>query len=120
MKNKMLSIMAIMVAWALVLSGCNRSKNNQEEEQLIWMPNPASVYCEENWWTLIPQVDEDGGEYALCELADWTVCEEWMFYRRECPSEETIYNMNEEERVNEEVVDGEIDEQLKIRVFYMN
>lgn len=35
--------------------------------------------------------DEDGGQYAMCQLDAETVCEEWAFYRGECPAAETEY-----------------------------
>ena len=35
--------------------------------------------------------DEDGGQYAMCQLDTETVCEEWAFYRGECPAAEAEY-----------------------------
>lgn len=90
MKGKMLGLSALMLAGLLVLSGCNCNKNNSEEEN-VGMANPASVYCEEQWGTLIPMEDENGGQYAMCQLDAETICEEWAFYRGECPTGETEY-----------------------------
>lgn len=49
----------------------------------VGMPNPASVFCEENGGTLeIRQVE--GGEAGYCKFADGSECEEWAFMRGEC------------------------------------
>lgn len=47
--------------------------------------NPASVYCEENGGTL-QIVDEEGGQVGYCYLGGGRVCEEWKFFRKECPA----------------------------------
>jgi len=47
--------------------------------------NPASEKCLADGGTLLPQKDSEGGEYAICQLANGTVCEEWSYYRGECP-----------------------------------
>ena len=40
MKEKMFGVAALLVAWVLVLSGCNKSENNPEEENAE-IANPA-------------------------------------------------------------------------------
>ncbi|MFH0835423.1 MAG: DUF333 domain-containing protein, partial [Candidatus Micrarchaeota archaeon] len=52
------------------------------------MPNPASVNCEDKNGTLEIR-DETGGQVGYCHLADGTVCEEWAYYRNECPATPT-------------------------------
>ena len=47
----------------------------------IWMPNPASVYCTEQGWTLNIVKDDEGNETWMCKLADGTEVEEWEYYR---------------------------------------
>jgi putative hemolysin len=49
----------------------------------IWMANPASVYCERNWWTLEIKSD-DKWQYGVCNFTDWSSCEERAYYRWEC------------------------------------
>lgn len=44
------------------------------------MPNPASVYCEEQGGTL-EIVDEAAGQVGYCNLPDGTRIEEWEYYR---------------------------------------
>ncbi len=49
------------------------------------LANPASVYCLDQGGTLeIRNTDE--GQVGYCTLPDGTVCEEWAFYRGECPA----------------------------------
>jgi hypothetical protein len=45
------------------------------------MANPASVYCEEQGWTITIVKDEEGNESGICKLADGTEVEEWEYYR---------------------------------------
>jgi putative hemolysin len=52
------------------------------------MPNPASVHCEEQGYTLEIR-DEAGGQVGYCIFPDGSECEEWAFFRGECgPQEE--------------------------------
>ncbi len=48
---------------------------------MIGMPNPASVYCEEQWGTLSIVKDAEWNESGICKLADGTEVEEWAYYR---------------------------------------
>jgi putative hemolysin len=48
------------------------------------LPNPASVYCEEQGGTLEIQKDEAGAELGICKFNDGSQCEEWAFFRKEC------------------------------------
>ena len=50
--------------------------------------NPASVYCTEQGGTLT-LVSTEEGVIGECELADGTICEEWAYFRGECPAEST-------------------------------
>jgi len=46
--------------------------------------NPASVYCEEQGGTL-KMVETTEGTAGICVLSDGTECDEWAYYRAECP-----------------------------------
>ena len=48
------------------------------------MPNPASVYCEQNGNTLEIRTAADGGQSGVCVFPDGSTCEEWAYFRREC------------------------------------
>jgi putative hemolysin len=48
------------------------------------MPNPASVYCEQNGNTLEIQTAADGSQSGVCVFPDGSTCEEWAYFRGEC------------------------------------
>lgn len=48
------------------------------------LPNPASVYCEEQGYTLTIRTDAEGGQYGVCLFPDGSECEEWAYYRGAC------------------------------------
>ena len=60
-------------------------ENKSEESEWTWavigMPNPASVYCEEQWGKLSIVKDAEWNESGMCKLADGTEVEEWAYYR---------------------------------------
>lgn len=85
MMNKKSIVTFSLLAWSAVfLTWCNSNWNNEIDNWIEWLANPASVYCIENGWTLISQQDTDWNEYSLCEFQDGTSCEEWAFYNWEC------------------------------------
>jgi len=51
------------------------------------LPNPASVYCEEQGGKVEIRTGVDGGQYGVCIFADGSECDEWAFYRGECSPE---------------------------------
>lgn len=46
--------------------------------------NPASTYCEENWWKISISEKTDWSQYGICYFDDNRQCEEWSLYRWEC------------------------------------
>jgi putative hemolysin len=70
----------LLVVLALVLTGCGGNEDNENEAGL---PNPASVFCEEQGGTVEIR-DESGGQVGFCVFPDGNECEEWAFYRGEC------------------------------------
>ncbi len=48
------------------------------------MPNPASVYCEQNGNKLEIQTASDGSQSGVCIFPDGSTCDEWAYYRGEC------------------------------------
>ena len=48
------------------------------------LPNPASVYCEEQGGRVEIRTAADGSQYGVCIFADGSECLDWAFYRGEC------------------------------------
>ena len=77
---KTLAIAAIL---ALSLAACAQTPS--APPRAVGMANPASVFCVQQGGTLLPQKDANGGEYALCRLADGREVEEWAYFREMHP-----------------------------------
>ena len=87
MKRKSL-ILPILLWISIFTSGCinlNTEKkiDNNETWEVMWLANPASVYCEENWWTL-EMIFDNWESYGMCHFQNGSTCEEREFYRKEC------------------------------------
>ena len=93
-------VFALSIIALLVLVGCQKESPStvtdikvvqesadvqpvQEDEQIVGMPNPASVYCEQKGYSLEIR-DEEGGQAGYCVFPDGGECEEWLFYRGTC------------------------------------
>jgi putative hemolysin len=48
------------------------------------LPNPASVYCEDNGGTLDLRTSESGAVAGVCVFPDGSECDEWQFFRGTC------------------------------------
>jgi putative hemolysin len=48
------------------------------------MPNPASVYCEQNGNKLEINTAADGSQNGICVFPDGSTCDEWAYFRGEC------------------------------------
>jgi putative hemolysin len=74
--------------WAYFRGEC---KPGDSLSEIADMPNPASVYCEEQGGIL--EIREDpatGGQVGYCLFADGSECEEWAFFRDECKPGESL------------------------------
>ncbi len=49
------------------------------------LANPASQNCAAGSGTLKIESKPDGGQYGVCYLSETRACEEWAYYRGECP-----------------------------------
>lgn len=107
MKTKTFGLVALLAAGVLTLAGCGKAEIPAEENAEI--ANPASVYCEENGWTLV--LEEWAG---LCVFPDGSYCEEWSFFNGECKPGEIIYNAIPEDVIPEPTISSQIytDEEL--------
>ena len=48
------------------------------------MPNPASVFCEQNGNKLEIHTAADGNQSGVCVFPDGSSCDEWAYFRGEC------------------------------------
>ena len=69
----------------MILIGCTANNNAGNSAVNTQIANPASVYCKEQGGTLTIVTAADGSQTGMCTLKDGTKCEEWAYYRHECP-----------------------------------
>lgn len=48
------------------------------------IPNPASVYCEEQGYRVEIRAAADGSQSGVCIFPDGSECDEWAYFRGEC------------------------------------
>jgi putative hemolysin len=88
-KEKMMKKLLIFAICLIFLTSCSLNRDGSEtspstDDSQANMPNPASVYCEENGGTLEIRKDAEGNEYGYCFFPDGSECDEWAYYRGEC------------------------------------
>ena len=89
--RKVVLVSAILLA-AAATTGCNLTAPPTVQPPPTVAPdggdvglaNPASVYCEEQGYTLEIRTDASGNQYGVCIFPDGSECEEWAFFRGEC------------------------------------
>ncbi len=70
-----------------ILAGCVRPTETPSAANgtgTPGMPNPASVYCEQQGYRLEIRTAADGTQAGVCIFPDGSECDEWAYYRREC------------------------------------
>lgn len=94
MFSRWIKIIGALASFSLVLSACSsiptptetaypEPASDQPTIAPAGLPNPASVYCEENGGTLDIREGE-GGQYGVCIFPDGSECDEWAYFRKEC------------------------------------
>ena len=69
----------------LVLAACQPAANPTPADAAVGLPNPASVYCEENGGQLEIRADAGGGQYGVCVFPDGSRMRRVGFFpRRVC------------------------------------
>jgi putative hemolysin len=80
------SLFTLLVSIGMIfLTACNLiSGSDKNDSGNANMPNPASVFCEENGGTVDIRTAEDGSQIGICVFPDGSECDEWAFYHGEC------------------------------------
>ena len=80
------SLFTLLVSIGMIfLTACNLTTgSDKSDSDIADMPNPASVFCEENGGTLEIRNAEDDSQAGVCVFPDGSECDEWAFYRGEC------------------------------------
>lgn len=93
----------LLLIFVILITGCTKIKESTQEQTQL--PNPASVYCEEQSGTLRMEEDEYGA-HGICILPGGTECEEWAYFKGECPKveEETSPLENQEQITTEDTL----------------
>ncbi len=71
----------------ILLAGCGQLTTQPAEPNPSAtpnLPNPASVYCEQQGYRLEIRTAQDGSQSGVCIFPDGSECDEWAFYRHEC------------------------------------
>ena len=81
-----LAAAALLVALA---AGCGGDDDDNDDGGNSQIPNPASVFCEEQGGTVSIVTADDGSQSGLCQLPDGTEVDEWEYYRANNPDATT-------------------------------
>ena len=74
-------LLALLIG-ILVYIRMHPSEKTNENAQIA---NHASVYCVEQGGELQIVTDPDGSQRGVCTLKSGIECDEWKYYRSECP-----------------------------------
>jgi putative hemolysin len=69
---------------AAIVAACTSAPQATPVPNQAGLPNPASVFCEEQGGRLEIRTDLSGGQVGICVFADGSECDEWAFMRGEC------------------------------------
>ncbi len=86
-RGKFYSFTAVVII--LIATACTPKVPTSEAS----IPNPASVFCEENGGTLDLRSDAAGNVQGICIFSDGSECDEWAYYRKECKPGDSL-NIN--------------------------
>jgi putative hemolysin len=86
LRQPVLCLSALLAGLALLLltlTGCVPTPLPTPQPEAA-VANPASVYCQEQGYTVEIRTDQTGAQYGVCVFGPGAECEEWAFYRHEC------------------------------------
>ncbi len=92
-----MKIKSVLVALCLLIAGCSTTPTQSSEvivpeilptsspqPTMASLPNPASVYCEQQGNRSEIRTAADGSQSGVCIFPDGSECDEWAYYRGEC------------------------------------
>lgn len=87
--NRKISLISLILICLLVSVACNAKQSTPNSAPN--MPNPASVYCEQQGYQIEIRTAADGSQTGYCIFPDGGECDEWAYYRGECgPDQLTV------------------------------
>ena len=89
MKKLLILFVTTGLILCTTLTACTSPRNEEPESSATEipqsaLPNPASVYCEQQGNTLEIQTAADGSQSGICVFPDGSTCDEWAYFRGEC------------------------------------
>ena len=84
MKNIFTSVLILMALTACTAPQVQTPEPAATDMPQAGMPNPASVYCEQNGNKLEIHTAADDSQYGICIFPDGSTCDEWAYFRGEC------------------------------------
>lgn len=85
--KKFLRILGILIVLVATFFVMKTQTTRFGSTSTTTLANPASVYCEQQSWTLEIVTDASGAQSGICHLTGWIDCEEWAYFRGECGTE---------------------------------
>ena len=83
---RILWILIVLVAAFFVVNTQTTWFGSTQTWAVVGLANPASVYCIQQSGTLEMVTDASGAQAGICHLSGWMDCDEWAYFRGECPS----------------------------------
>ena len=94
MKRILTFIVILMVLTACTAPRVQTPEPAATDASQANMPNPASVYCEQNGNKLEIRTAADGSQSGVCVFPDGSTCDEWAYFRGECgPAHKTARHL---------------------------
>src|SRR4030043_2258984 len=84
MKKIFTFVIILMALTACTAHQVQTSDSTATEIPQVNMPNPASVYCEQNGNKLEIRTAADGSKSGICVFPDGSTCDEWAYFRGDC------------------------------------
>jgi len=85
---------ALYIIFCLLVTGCVQVTSQPTDvvvpetpttqPTMPGLPNPASVNCEQQGYTLEIRTASDGSQSGVCVFPDGSECDEWAYFRGEC------------------------------------